>query len=237
VFFARTSSSFVIPNLLRDIEKIFFDPSVKDSQNFTAAMLAQVPFAGGREKRYNALGDSIEVNKDRIYSQTKADPQWDLLARKQVFPGIPSPVETAIDGRQITPEEYSLFIQRSGVMFRNFLKTNAAELEKMPQDKLHAKKGQPNAHETILNALRVLRKSALVKLSHETPFERNTLADADNTIEARREIRADNEQTFRRINSLINTGSISLSRPTLNHIKILSRVTDKTATKPVEEPD
>lgn len=126
---ARTAGSFVTPNLVMQLDKLW-DPTLYDQTGIKAALLSQVPIArrAGRPV-LNALGEPVAAGPfDRwTHSETK-DPLWRAVVAQQAW--IPMPPRDVVIGnkakgedywRTLTPDEWYDYVAESGQDLRDRL--------------------------------------------------------------------------------------------------------------------
>lgn len=133
--------SVVIPNLVRQIDRIF-DPTVYTDDTIQEWLVRDVPVVRSQGKpMLNALGDPIRQNLTigertlgRFYSVEKSeDPIWNLIARTQAW--IPDVRASAKllepDGqtRDMTPPELYAYTQRRGEWIRQIVTENMQDIE------------------------------------------------------------------------------------------------------------
>jgi hypothetical protein len=87
----RTGSSFVVPNALRQVDRIF-DPAVYDASTIQALLVSQVPFARRENKpALNAFGEPVTMPvSSRFTTKQGEDPVWVELARKNAWISVPA---------------------------------------------------------------------------------------------------------------------------------------------------
>lgn len=110
---SRTASSLVIPNLVKQVDRLF-DPTVYDAGTVQGALVRDIPVARrGLDPALNILGEPIKADQNPFYSLERPDPLWQLIGRRQLW--IPTPSRTMMVGdRPITPEEYRALIETRG---------------------------------------------------------------------------------------------------------------------------
>jgi hypothetical protein len=113
---ARTGSSFVAPNLIRQIDTAF-DPAAYDGQGVRAAVLRQLPFARRNLRPVlNGLGEPVERPwQQRFISAKAGDAVWSELARLEV--GI-YPRSAQYNGEPMTDDEIYDLVKLSGPKIR-----------------------------------------------------------------------------------------------------------------------
>jgi hypothetical protein len=129
---ARTATSFVVPNLVQQVDRIF-DPTVYDRTGVDALIKGQIPFVRREGKpALTVLGDPVEVDPFHYWASTLTkDPVLQTLADKQAW--IPEPSRQQIVGerrrgqdyfRAMTPDEYYDWVATSGKAIRERLESN-----------------------------------------------------------------------------------------------------------------
>lgn len=131
---ARATSSMVIPNLVKQIDRMF-DPTVHDATTVQAAIIRDVPIARqGLRPMLNVLGDPVRIDKNPFFISMKGkDEIFKLLARKQAFI-TPASKMTMINERTIRPGEYYDYVKTSGKMIRAKLELKAPILESVDKE-------------------------------------------------------------------------------------------------------
>lgn len=128
---ARTASSIVTPNLVKQIDKLF-DPTAYEANTVTQALIRETPVARSTMLRpmLNVLGEPVKVNTNRFFSNATDDPVWKFIVDKQAFVSVPS--KTAkIRNRPITEAEYYRLVKESGPKIRSYIQNNLARLNAM----------------------------------------------------------------------------------------------------------
>lgn len=133
---ARTASSVVIPNLAKQIDKLF-DPTVYQADTVKEALMRETPIARSATLKpmLNMLGDPIKPSQNRFFTSQTDDPVWKLIVAKQAWIPVPSKT-TKIKNRAITPDEYYTLIEKSGPQIRRFIQRNATRFENMNGEKV-----------------------------------------------------------------------------------------------------
>ena len=133
----RTATSFVIPNALRQLDRLF-DPTVYQAAGVEGNLIAQIPFARVYgHPAINALGDTVKNPlMSRFYSETKDDAVVQLLVRKDAWPGLPDLERVSKrKGRAMTDDEAYEYTQRCGKAFRTWVTPRLDQLSKMDNAK------------------------------------------------------------------------------------------------------
>jgi hypothetical protein len=134
----RTAGNFVIPNAVRQVDRIF-DPTVYDAPTTEAALVNSVPFARRLNRpALNVWGEPVrnEVSK-RFGGSAIADPLLQLLARRQLWVSAPSSTQTEHrNGQPMTPDEFYEFTRHRGQILRDLLKSEGLQrtLDTAPQE-------------------------------------------------------------------------------------------------------
>lgn len=128
---SRTASSVVIPNLVKQIDKLF-DPTVYQADTITQSLIRETPIARGAALKpmLNILGEPIKPSSNRFFTFDTNDPVWKLIVEKQAWIPVPSKM-TKIRDRPIAQDEYYRLIEESGPMIREYLQDNLGRLREM----------------------------------------------------------------------------------------------------------
>ena len=129
---ARTSSTFIFPNLLQQVDKIF-DPTVRQQTDLQALLQSQVPFVRRlNQPVLNALGEPVESQPFHLwFSETKPDELWQAVAAQKAW--IPDVGHATLVGnkrlgpdyvRAITPDEIYELTAVSGPKIREALEAH-----------------------------------------------------------------------------------------------------------------
>jgi predicted house-cleaning noncanonical NTP pyrophosphatase (MazG superfamily) len=125
-----------IPNIFRDIEKLF-TKDITENRNTKEAIMRQIPFASvGMDKKINALGETATFKGGIIISKIGSDPVWNMLAEKDVKIPVPNKTQAKIGNRTMLADEYRAYIQTSGRMLRTRIEDNMSELSRMTTEEL-----------------------------------------------------------------------------------------------------
>lgn len=153
--FSRTATSVVIPNLVKQLDRLF-DPTVYDAGSVQEALVRETPVARGTLRpMLNVLGERIKYDNNRFFAFEKQDPVWRFIVDKQAW--IPVPSKTSkIGNRPITPEEYYELIEKSGPKIRASLEQDLDTLKVLPAEK---------AQEVVTDRAISIRKSVKAGLS------------------------------------------------------------------------
>ena len=135
---SRGTATFVVPNILRDFEKLF-NPEISQNRNWRESVIRQVPFARGNHvvPIINALGEPAKFDKGIVFGTRASDPVWHLIAEKDVY--VPMPGKTAhLNGERMTPDQYYNYVKISGKDMRKRMERNMASLKRMDKKQLQA---------------------------------------------------------------------------------------------------
>lgn len=129
--FSRTASSVAIPNLVKQIDKLF-DPTIYQADTITQSLIRETPIARSAmlKPMLNVLGESIKPSQNRFFTFDTNDPVWKLITEKQAWVSVPSKT-TKVRDRPITPDEYYQLIKESGPMIRDYIESNLGSLQEM----------------------------------------------------------------------------------------------------------
>lgn len=143
---ARTAASFVVPNALAQVDRLF-DPTVYDRAGVQATLVSMVPFVRRLNRpALNALGEPVTNEVlSRFVSKGKADELWQTLADKQAWISVPQRDQVIGDKsrgpdfyRTMTPDEYYDFVKDSGERIRTRLEANLARIQAMESPQAQA---------------------------------------------------------------------------------------------------
>lgn len=131
----RTVTSMIIPNLVKQIDKLF-DPTIYQADTVQQALVRETPIARmGLKPMLNVLGEPIQPSQNRFFTFKSDDRVWNLIVDKQAW--VPTPSKTTkIHNRAITPEEYYRLVQMSGPRIRSYIERNLSRFERMPAEKV-----------------------------------------------------------------------------------------------------
>lgn len=126
----RTGSSFLIPNLLKQVDKAY-DPTIYDKRTVSAAILSEIPVVkrySGLKPKINSFGQEVEKKGNRFTVKVEKDPVWMLMAKHSLFaPGL-SP-NTKLEGVLMTDEEFYDYAKISGELAYKEIIDEIEELE------------------------------------------------------------------------------------------------------------
>jgi hypothetical protein len=132
--FTRSASTFLVPNVAREIDRVF-DPTVYDTPTIEAALASQFPVVrshAGLPVRRNLLGEVIRLDAQPFVSPVRPSPVWQLIARNQAWISTPSR-QTLIHDRPITSEEYDRLVRTSGQQIKAQIEDRLPLLRTMPR--------------------------------------------------------------------------------------------------------
>lgn len=131
---ARQSQSFAIPNLIKQIDKAF-DPTIYTTDDIHKQFIRNVPVARTTlEPMINVLGETVEYQQNPFWSETKDDPVWDFIAKKQAWVSIPSKT-THINGQPMDSEQYSAYMKLSGREIKRRISMELPRLNALPKER------------------------------------------------------------------------------------------------------
>lgn len=112
---ARTASSFVVPNLLRQADR-FFDPTLYDQHALGGIVTSQVPFVRQTGRPVlNALGQPIQSPVFGMFtSERTTDPLVQTLAEHNAWPSLPERNRTTVNGVPLSDDEFYAFSKARG---------------------------------------------------------------------------------------------------------------------------
>lgn len=119
--FARSATSMVVPNALRQIDRMF-DPTIYDSPTMEAALVNSIPFARrAGQPALNVWGQPVQIGTaDTFVSQAKEDPVLAALARHNLWISTPSS-KTMVDQKPLTPDEVHVYTAARGPRLHELL--------------------------------------------------------------------------------------------------------------------
>lgn len=129
--FSRTVSSVVVPNLVKQIDKLF-DPTTYQGDTVTQGLIRETPVARSfaLKPMLNVLGEPVKPSQNRFFTSDPKDPVWSFIVEKQAWVPVPSKT-TKIGNRPIKPDEYYELIEKSGPQIRQFIQSNLGRLRGM----------------------------------------------------------------------------------------------------------
>lgn len=155
-----TTSSFTTPTLVRDLNRLF-DNRLYQSNSIAGDFIKNTPFAGLTLKpSLNALGDPVELPRQRFYTTLKDDPAWRMVAEKNLRISVPSKATAKEPGspEPLSSTQYYHYLQESGKELKDYMKKNLSKLQAMDQEK---------AQETLDDQAQRIRKRILPKIRRE----------------------------------------------------------------------
>jgi hypothetical protein len=122
---ARTASSFVVPNALRQIDKAF-DPTIYEQRTAEGILVNAIPFVRGKFGRptLNALGlpATNPVSSQFTSTQASVPPLVKMLAETGNWPSLPDRNHIYPNkGRTMTEDEFYEYVRGSGQTAFNWL--------------------------------------------------------------------------------------------------------------------
>jgi len=131
--FLRRTAGTVIPNLVKQIDRVF-DPTVYDDATIQAALLRDIPIARrGLKPMLNVLGEPIRPDLNPFLNLDRQDPLWSTIVQKQAWISEPSKL-TMVFNRPIDPDEYYDWIADSGPQIRRRLEVLLPYLQAVPAE-------------------------------------------------------------------------------------------------------
>lgn len=129
--FSRTASSVLIPNLVKQIDKLF-DPMLYQADTIAESLVRETPVARSLTMKpmLNVLGEPIKPSSNRFFTSATDDPVWKFITDKQAWVSTPSKTSKVRD-KPITPEQYYRLIEESGPMIREYIQDNLSSLNDM----------------------------------------------------------------------------------------------------------
>jgi len=120
----RFGSSFVVPNALRQLDRLQ-DPAIYDAKGIEGALMASIPFARREgEPTLNAFGEPVSSSPwNRFASDAKPNIFRTLLS-KGVTPAIPEKLRHPTTDREMTDAEHYRYVQLSGQAVKRRLRSD-----------------------------------------------------------------------------------------------------------------
>lgn len=132
--FGRTATTAVIPNALRQIDRMF-DPTVYDAPSATAALVASVPFARRANRRtLNVWGEPVSNPVTKRFTSPQGDPMAQELARMGLWISAPRAEDVKLRGEPVTDAQFYEFTRVRGQRLRQMLEARGvmANLRQLP---------------------------------------------------------------------------------------------------------
>ena len=119
---ARTASSFVVPNLVRQLDR-FYDPTLYQQNDVSGILTSQVPFLRQTGKpMLNALGQPIQSPVfGQFASSRTASPLIEMLADHNAWPTLPNQNQTLVNGVPLTDDQFYKYVQTRGTALTEYL--------------------------------------------------------------------------------------------------------------------
>ena len=119
---ARMASSFVVPNLLRELDR-FYDPTAYSQNDISGILTSQVPFVRqtGRPM-LNALGQPLKSPVFGLFTGTRTtDPLVQMLTDHNAWPAVPDRNRTMVNGVPLTDDEFYTYCKARGTALATML--------------------------------------------------------------------------------------------------------------------
>ena len=119
---ARTGSSFVVPNLLRQADR-FFESTVYDQKSLCGILTSQVPFVRQQGRpMLNALGQPIQSPVFGMFTSPRTpDPLVQTLTDHNAWPSLLDRNRTAVNGVPLTDNEFYTYAKTRGAALGSLL--------------------------------------------------------------------------------------------------------------------
>ena len=119
-FLSRTSSSMFIPNLVKQVNRVF-DENVYQPAGLAEMMARDVPFVRTKLRpALNVLGDNVTRGVfDAFLNQRTDDPVWSFLASSDLT--LRTPKKGALGDRRMTDDELYFVVKESGAGVKKWL--------------------------------------------------------------------------------------------------------------------
>lgn len=125
----RTGASFAVPNLLRQIDRVF-DPTIYKEGDLQGVLVEQLPFVRRLNKpALNALGEPISSGPLKRFTEPgdRKDPLWNVIVDKQAWISLPTQGD-------LTENQYYDLLQHRGKALRRRLDREVHRLQGMPAE-------------------------------------------------------------------------------------------------------
>jgi len=144
--FSRTASSLTIPNLAKDVNRIF-DPSYRDSNSIAEDLVRDIPVVRlALSPSLNAYGKPLNPPSNRFVSTRKSDPAWRIVADKNLR--IPVADETVFTDPRAGYE----YQKSAGQEMKRYIERILPKLKTMTNDQ--AQESITNASHEIFSRVR-----------------------------------------------------------------------------------
>lgn len=126
--FSRISAGFVVPNIARDVNRIF-DPSYRDTDSIAEDLIRDIPVIRlSLNPTLNAFGEPAEQPSNRFVSVRKSAPEWRLVVDKNLR--IPVADETVFTDPQAGYEYQKL----AGEGMKSYVSNSLSSLKSKTPD-------------------------------------------------------------------------------------------------------
>lgn len=157
---ARTTGAYTQPNILRDVRSLW-NPTQYSSEGVAQDLIRNTPFGGlALRPTLNALGEPVQLPRQRFFTQESQDPAWQLLLEKGLRVSLPSRTTTSKAGgtEPLSQSQYYAYLQQSGQATKKWILRNQDRLRKMTQE---------DAQEALSDAGREIREPILKRIRRE----------------------------------------------------------------------
>lgn len=119
---SRTVSSFVVPNLLRQMDR-FQDPTLYQSRDLAGMLTGQVPFVRQEGRPVlNGLGQPVQAPVFGLFTGARAeDPLVRLLSDNNAWPTVPARNQTTVTGVPLNEDEFYTYVKTRGDALREMM--------------------------------------------------------------------------------------------------------------------
>jgi hypothetical protein len=119
---ARTASSFVVPNLLRQVDRMF-DPTAYQQRDLAGILTSQVPFVRQEGRPLlNALGQPIQSPVFGLFTGTRPeDKLTQLLVEHNAWPNLPDRNRTDVNGVTLDDDEFYTYVKTRGTALQEMM--------------------------------------------------------------------------------------------------------------------
>lgn len=156
----RIGSSFVVPNIAKQIDRLF-DSMIYDHYGVKGALASQIPWARRKGKPLlNGLGEPVmSPLSNRFESKLSPDPVWRFLAR--INHNVSPSRQTTFNGLEMDDDTFYEFTKERGKFLRKILDEKLPALEKIDPD---SARKIVNKYETLANNAARLRLALRIGL-------------------------------------------------------------------------
>lgn len=136
---SSTAGTATTPRIVLDLQRLF-DPTRYQSSTIAGDLLRNTPFAATTNKpALNAFGEPATLPTNRFVSEVRNDVAWQLVMMNNLRVPVPDKYTQMPDGRggkrQISPDEYYEYLEKTGPKLKQFIMLHALELSEMDPER------------------------------------------------------------------------------------------------------